>query len=87
MSFNFDNVIKPQSQPIHIGYTPPTKNTGTNADIFTYKMLPDEPTTAQFKGVSGLAQMPAYGLQPEPLVMNFGTYLYNQTTGTAANQK
>lgn len=87
MSFNFDNVIKPQSQPIHVGYSQPTKMTGTNPDIFTYKMLSDEPADAQFKGVSGVAQMPTHGLQPEPLVMNFGTYLYNQTTGTAANQK
>ena len=84
MSFNFDNVIK-QSEPIHKGYTPSDKNIGINP-IYTYEMLPNEPVGAQFKGVNGFAQIPSYGLQPEKLVMNFGTYLYNQTTGTAANQ-
>lgn len=85
MSFNFDNVIK-QSEPIHKGYTPSDKNIGTNPDIFTYEMLPNEPISAQFKGVNGFSQIPTHGLQPEQLVMNFGTYLYNQTTGTAPNQ-
>ena len=85
MSFNFDNVIK-QSEPIHKGYTASDKNIGTNPNIFTFEMLPSEPVSAQFKGVNGFAQKPNNGLQPEKLVMNFGTYLYNQTTGTASNQ-
>ena len=43
--------------------------------------------TIQFGGIPDPStQLINNGLPSAPLVMNFGTYLYNQITGTAANQ-
>lgn len=86
MSFNFDNITKPQTKAIHVGYTPPNKFQGTNPNIYNFSIFPDEPKQAQFQGLSGMNQNPTHGLETNSLVVNFGTYLYNQTTGTAPNQ-
>ena len=77
-----------QGEAIHQGYIPPGRYIDIDQKIYNEQPLPlDNNNQIQFGGINDPSSTQLNnGIQPEKLVTNFGTYLYNQITGTSNNQ-